>query len=156
MAAANGQSLAIERDPRFTTWEDERTWLVARELELVAEREGVDADAERDAYLAAEAEGFEVEYCEAVADKIAARRKEIKQAMRDVRLRLTLIAPLLRKEREQAHTQPGRKHQRWEASHKEKNRHQELLERIAVAVEQMASALNCDRPRRRKRKAGAA
>lgn len=136
-AAGNGH---VERDPRFETWEAEKSWLLTRERELVEEGLEYDRDSEQEAYDAAEADGFEQEYCDAQAEKVASRRKEIKKAKTQIRSRLILITPLVKKELAGA-ADPNKKsikQRRWEKSREEQGRYLTLIERIAVALERIA------------------
>jgi len=133
MNAAAMEAGRIERDPRFSTWEEERSSLIALDYDLNGKLRALEVYVEEEAYRAAEREGFDEEYCAAQASKVAAERNLVKGRLAEVRKRLALIGPSVRKERSEQSV----------ADTSYKDDMLAVLNRIADSLSKIANALPC-------------
>lgn len=139
---------AIEHDPAYASFEDERTALIVREKELVFRRDTENKTSPEEAYQAAESDGFEPAYCQEQYDYAKAELDATKDELLKTRTRLALISPYVKQER-------MRRHEAVVSERKERDGYNEYrttmfgyLERVAVALERLAANA---KPKRRRR-----
>lgn len=150
MAAAASPD-GIERAPEYPTWEAERVALVKRETELQCLIDGHDEppSVAEDIYNRLLAEGWDEEHCQAQADSVesdhASQLKALRDQLREVRARLSIIKPQVHMERTAA------------LRTTDKGEYQAqlfgYLDRIALALESLAGCR--ERQRSKPRKVGA-
>lgn len=130
---------AVDRDPAYATWEDERTALVLRQTELTTQISNTTPLDDEAIYQKLIAEGFSEDYCHDAADTALSDHDANLQSLKDERTRiaarLSIIKPLVNLERV-ANTKAADKGEF-------QSRLLDSLERIASSLEVIAGRIGC-------------